>query len=196
MLGCRMDYDPGFRQLVTLREADCRTSVDEVYAVGDCAGLGGASAAQAEGAIAGLAAAEACGLVHPRRAAERAAARRALARHRRFQRALWSLFRPRIAAPEVAGDVVVCRCEEVCTRELAGDHIAGDADIGTLKRLTRLGMGRCQGRYCGPLAVEIMAGRRSQAPTERDFPAPRPPVRPVEIAVLAGEEERARDLGA
>lgn len=193
MLGCRTDFDPGFRQLVTVRAADCRTSLDEVYAVGDCAGLGGAFAAQAEGVIAGLAAAEACGFAVTGHASELAAARRTLARHRRFQKALWSLYRPRIEVPATAGDVVVCRCEEVPARDLADDQVAADADTGTLKRHTRLGMGRCQGRYCGALAAELVAQRRSQQPQEHHFPAPRPPVRPVAIAILADDGETGTD---
>ena len=58
--------------------------------------------------------------------------------------------------------------------------MAGADESGALKRLTRAGMGRCQGRICGPAAAEILAdaigvpleavGRlRGQAPVK---PAP------------------------
>ena len=57
LLGCRHRFDPARGQLVTERDPDGRTSVPGVLAVGDCCGLGGAMAAQAEGVIAGAAAA-------------------------------------------------------------------------------------------------------------------------------------------
>src|SRR5262249_48970557 len=56
-LGCAHRFDPARGHLVTERDADQRTSVPEIYAAGDCTGLGGAPAAEAEGIIAGLAAA-------------------------------------------------------------------------------------------------------------------------------------------
>ena len=79
---------------------------------------------------------------------------------------------------------VVCRCEEVSAGSLA-DHVLAGAPIGSVKRATRLGMGRCQARYCGPLAVNLLATGNGHCPSELDFPAPRPPTRPVTLAVLA-----------
>jgi hypothetical protein len=53
-------------------------------------------------------------------------------------------------------------------------------------------MGRCQARYCGPLTVDLLAREGGHCPSELDFPAPRPPIKPVALAVLA-ELERERD---
>ncbi len=60
-LGCAHRFDPARGHLVTERDAEGRTTIPEIYAVGDCAGLGGALAAEAEGVIAGLAAARSLG---------------------------------------------------------------------------------------------------------------------------------------
>ena len=60
-LGCAHRFDPARGHLVTERDAEGRTTIPEIYAVGDCAGLGGAPAAEAEGVIAGLAAARSLG---------------------------------------------------------------------------------------------------------------------------------------
>ncbi len=193
LLGCRHHYDSGQRALRTVRDENGRTSIDTVFAIGDGTGLGGARAAEAEGVIAGLAAAIDIGarpsvtaLANDKRA------RANLERQRRFQRALWQLFRP---APGLAGvpssETVVCRCEEVSAGSLA-DHLLAGAPIGTVKRVTRLGMGRCQGRYCGPLTVDLLAREAGHCPSELDFPAPRPPIKPVTLAVLV-ELERERD---
>ncbi|HYD06579.1 MAG TPA: FAD-dependent oxidoreductase, partial [Reyranella sp.] len=77
----------------------------------------------------------------------------------------------------------VCRCEEVDAGELRGLIRAGHDSPAALKRATRAGMGRCQGRYCAPL----MARMCSSESGEFDFFAPRPPAKPVPIRALAVE---------
>lgn len=53
-LGCDHIYDALRRQLVVDRSNDFETKIPGIYAVGDCAGLGGAYAACEEGIIAGI----------------------------------------------------------------------------------------------------------------------------------------------
>jgi hypothetical protein len=189
LLGCRHHYDTAHRVLRTARDDDGRTSIHPVFAIGDGTGLGGARAAEAEGVLAGLAAAIDLG-ARPSAAALSSGrrSRASLGRQRRFQRALWRLFKP---IPELADapapESVICRCEEVSARTLA-DHVLSGAPIGSVKRATRLGMGRCQARYCGPLAVELLARGDGNGPSEADFPAPRPPIKPVTLATLAEQD--------
>jgi NAD(P)H-nitrite reductase large subunit len=185
LLGCQMDWDARFAQLRPVRSADCLTSVAGVHAVGDCCGLGGAPAAVAEGRIAGAAAARQLGL----QAADPAAARRDLARAQAFQDALWHLYaHPPHDLAKIPSETVFCRCEEVTKGDLDRALAAEPGDIGALKRATRIGMGRCQGRYCGPALVHLLAAHRQEAVVDRSFFAPRAPVKPVRIsAVLAAE---------
>ena len=42
------------------------------------------------------------------------------------------------------------------------------AHIGALKRLTRAGMGGCQGRYCGTLLAEMVARNPARPPRALD----------------------------
>ena len=119
-LGCRHPSMPTRGHLVTERDGDGLTSVAHVYAVGDCTGLGGAPAAEAEGIIAGLAAARSLGLA-PAAGQEQAvaSARAQLRRHRRFQAGLWELFRAPRLLTELAGpETVICRCEELTLAEI------------------------------------------------------------------------------
>lgn len=186
LLGARMDYDPGFGQLRCRRGDDMQTSVPGVFAVGDCCGLGGAPAAEAEGRIAGAAAARACGFAGT--AGERAL-RRALRRAYRFQARLWALHDP---APrplaQCGDDTIVCRCEEIRLGELREALAAGD-EVGAVKRATRVGMGCCQGRYCGPVVARLAAESRGRALVDDAFFAPRVPVKPVSVAALRATQE-------
>ena len=54
---------------------------------------------------------------------------------------------------------IVCRCETVTEGEIvAAIHEGvGAKTVEAVKRRTRAGMGRCQGGFCSPRVVEILA---------------------------------------
>ena len=186
LLGAAVDYDPLFGHLRCRRSERMETTVPGLYAVGDCAGLGGAPAAVVEGRIAGRAAAAVCGLGD---AHDLFAEQRILARHRRFQRRLWSLYEPRPRSLAAAPDeTIVCRCEEITLAQVRAGLAEGPTHSGTLKRATRLGMGRCQGRYCGPVAARIVAEATGSPLEDQSHFAPRVPIKPIDIgAILAAQ---------
>ena len=189
-LGCRHEFDANRGHLACERNEECRTSLQSVYAVGDCAGLGGARAAEAEGVIAGAAAAQSLGIaLSSAQREEVAKAFAALARHRRFQSGLWELFRAARPTRELAAaDTLVCRCESLTLATIESGQGDASRGMGALKRATRAGMGRCQGRYCGPILTALTAERAGQPIEEAALWAPRPPVKPVAIAdIIAGE---------
>jgi len=160
--------------LATETDAEGRTPVVGVFAVGDGATLGGARIAQARGRLAGLAAARELGFA----AAADPAATAALAQAEAFQDALWRVF----AAPPVAiaDDAVVCRCEEVTASRLRAEIAAGLTSLPALKKATRAGMGRCQGRFCASTIARLCPA----AAEPEGFAAPRAPLRPVPAAPL------------
>lgn len=180
LLGCSMSYDAQFDHLRVTRSETCETSVPGVYAVGDCCGLGGAPAAVTEGRIAGRAATGAAPLPEDREA---------LARHRAFQDALWRVYAAALPHPESAPpETHICRCEEVTKAQLDAALADDPTDIGALKRATRIGMGRCQGRYCAPAVAGIMARRQGRPLEDLSYFAPRVPIKPVDIAAITAAE--------
>src|SRR6056297_293586 len=187
LLGVDMQYDPAFGQLRCTRSDSLSTSVDGVYAVGDCCGLGGAPAAAAEGRIAGAAAAAACAFTSKENLGS---SHRALARARRFQKRLWALHDPAPRTLETLPDnTLICRCEEVTLGQFRSG-MADDADhIGAVKRVTRVGMGCCQGRYCGPVAARLVANATGRSLTDHSYFAPRVPIKPVSIGTLMATQE-------
>lgn len=187
LLGAEMRYDKAFGHLRCVRNEGMRTSVGGLYAVGDCAGLGGAPAALVEGRIAGRAAAAEAG--HGKAGATSAETRE-LARHRQFQSHLWSMYRPapRLAA-EIADETIVCRCEEITASDIRRSMKDDPAHVGTVKRATRVGMGRCQGRYCGPVAVRLLAEAKGGEIGDLSYFAPRVPIKPVAISAIVAAQE-------
>jgi len=187
LLGCGHDYDPARRHLVTRRDEGGRTDVAGIYALGDCTGLGGARVALAEGTLVGLAAAADLGLAATHATQkQRQKARADLRRHRRFQRALWALYAaPAYSTQLAAPDTVICRCEEVTLGEIEAGLDEEMQSAGAVKRRTRLGMGRCQARYCGPIIEALLETRCGQPRGEFTGFAPRVPVKPLPIGELA-----------
>ena len=186
LLGAKMKYDPAFGQLRCIRTNACETTVHGIFAVGDCAGLSGALAAIVEGHIAGVAAAKQSGhgdsfniSINQLR----------LGRHRRFQKHLWHLYS---VAPQclqnTPDEVIICRCEEITLGQIRSGLKAAPGHVGTLKRATRVGMGRCQGRYCGAVAARILAETTGKPIEDFSHFAPRVPIKPVSIDVILAAE--------
>ena len=187
-LGCRHRTDPETGDLVAVRTAAGRTSKAGVWVVGDAGEIEGAYAAEAMGEAAGWDVLADLGAAPPGAAAARRRAEGRLRRQRAFQRGLRRLYRAVPLTTQLADDrTIVCRCESVELGALR-DSFAGPEGAGTAgaaKRLTRAGMGQCQGRWCGPVA-EALAARAGGTPRgEFSGFAPAAPVRPVSIAGVA-----------
>jgi NADPH-dependent 2,4-dienoyl-CoA reductase/sulfur reductase-like enzyme len=132
LLGCEMDDD------AVRVDARQSTSVSGVFCAGEPTGIGGVELAIAEGEIAGICAA---GISEPARAL--LAARERL---RGYAARLARAFRLRDELRGMATcETIVCRCEDVRLGELRASWSPRQA-----KLYTRVGMGPCQGRVCGP----------------------------------------------
>jgi NADPH-dependent 2,4-dienoyl-CoA reductase/sulfur reductase-like enzyme len=178
---CEFAFEPLSRQWLP-RIDDCgRSSTPGVYLAGDGARILGADGAEAAGRLAALAALH--DFKHERGralfAAEQAGLQRTLATMNGFREGLAQAFPwPHAHAAALPNDAVVCRCEAVTVGELRRSvRELGSTEVNRAKAFSRVGMGRCQGRYCGHAAAEIVAaaasipveqvGRiRSQAPVK------------------------------
>ena len=52
---------------------------------------------------------------------------------------------------------LICRCEQVSEAEIIEAVRKGARSIEGVKQITRAGMGRCQGGFCGPWILKIIA---------------------------------------
>jgi NADPH-dependent 2,4-dienoyl-CoA reductase/sulfur reductase-like enzyme len=157
LAGAKLRYDSTFRQWLPDADADGRCG-GNVYVAGDGATIGGAQAAALTGELAASAVLDDFAIAS--KGVDRSRARRGVARLRRFQRGLARAFAWPTEAIEGLDDaVMVCRCEGITAGELRASIGAdfGPTEVNRLKAITRCGMGRCQGRFCGLAAAELTA---------------------------------------
>ncbi|WP_407310707.1 FAD-dependent oxidoreductase [Pseudomonas sp. nanlin1] len=156
-LGCAVSED------AIAVDAQQRTSVPQVYAAGECTGVGGSELAQIEGRIAGLVASD---------QAEQAQHLQAQRDHwQAFAKLLQHTFALNPAVLQLAQpDTLLCRCEDVPLHA-----VAGQPDWATAKLQSRCGMGACQGRICATAAQALFGW---------PLPAPQVPLVPARIATL------------
>jgi len=165
-LGCATRADGA----IAIDEAQ-RTSVANVFAAGECVGVGGMELARVEGRLAGLAAVE---------VEQGEQLRRERERWQGFAARVESAFALRDHTRQLpADDTLLCRCEDVSIGEARAHANWRDAKLHT-----RCGMGACQGRICGGAAQALLGWDVTQV---------RPPIHPAQIAtlMLAADEDPA-----
>jgi NADPH-dependent 2,4-dienoyl-CoA reductase/sulfur reductase-like enzyme len=184
---CRHGYVHDVGGWVPVRTDRMETTVPGTFAVGDGAGVAGALVAIEEGRVAGITVAEQAGLLRSADADRRRAP--SLDRLRSLSRArevLDEVSRIRPGLSELATpETLACRCEEVSIAEVGAALEQGARDLQAVKLLTRLGMGPCQGRNCGPSMAVHVAHALGCGPNETGRINPRPPVKPVTVGALA-----------
>jgi thioredoxin reductase len=218
VLGCRLVFRSERGGFVPEIDAEQRTSLPEVFAAGDVTGVDERAVlaperAHAEGRRAGLAAAVSLRAIAPDQA-ERLARESpgpAIAPGPRVH----DYWRQWLRATLAAGggwDILACQCEEVTRAELVGvqpPRYLGTASapmrarsLGSLgqdgplnpdqvKRLTRAGMGPCQGRRCRE-QVALLLAEAGDVPVDTiPLASYRPPVRPLPLSVLWPRDEPA-----
>jgi NADPH-dependent 2,4-dienoyl-CoA reductase/sulfur reductase-like enzyme len=188
ILGCRLAYRAQRGGWLPQRNDQLETSCANILAAGDGAAVGGVEFALLEGALAGLVAAQRVGRMSG--SAEREAGlRRRLARMERFRLGLESLYRPSADYLQlITPETLICRCEEVTAAALNPASLGPAGSAFALKAATRIGMGRCQGRFCQATFASMIAARDGCAVEDVRLPRMRPPARLVRIGELLSEE--------
>ena len=211
--GCQMAFKPELGGWVSEVDHNMETSVPGVFVAGDAAGVNGVTSeetAVAQGRIAGTAAAHSLG------ATDRATADGRVAeltpsvfpgdagafqyRQRWFD-----------ALRQSGGSgVLVCKCEEVTQGELlnvapprylgwSSEQMSsrnittllddGPVDQDQVKRLTRAGMGYCQGRRCREQVSMLLAHGTDTPLAEVPLASYRAPLRPLPLKIIYAHDE-------
>jgi len=107
-----------------------------------------------------------------------------------FQIFLWRIFyRNHTNIVSINEDTVFCRCEDIKYRDVLKYKDTPNIDAGMIKRMTRVGMGRCQGRYCGVGLNEIFEDKITTENHKQFSFAPQNPIKTVPLKNVGHEKE-------
>ncbi len=216
LAGCHLSFRPELGGFVPDRDERMRTNVKTVYVVGDAGGfyegmITNPNIAMHQGRLAGIAAAESLGALDEDRAES---LRQGLTPSLDVPdgSSLGEYHSAWLSSLIAAGstDVVVCLCEEVTRRdilnvtpprylgwssqEMGRRSIStlleeGPINLDQLKRLTRAGMGYCQGRRCREEIAMLVARAADMDLAQIPMTSYRPPVRPLPLKIMSAREE-------
>jgi NADPH-dependent 2,4-dienoyl-CoA reductase/sulfur reductase-like enzyme len=183
---CRFAFDPLSRQWLPEIDPDGRSSTPKVYLAGDGARIAGADAAELAGRLAACAALADIGHRVPPLEFEELRAR--LARMASFREGLERAFPwPAHLAITFPDEALICRCEAITAGELRrAARELGALEVNRAKAFSRVGMGRCQGRYCGLAGAEILAAVLGVPLAEVGRQRGQAPIKPLAITTETG----------
>ena len=198
--GCRLTYRGDLGGHIPILMEQGATSLPGVFCSGDCAGLAAETECEAQGRSSAQAAANWL--------ETRAPALPAPTLYPGQDGTAYRLAWMRALLAQSGADTPVCLCEEVTRAELLGikpprylgcaserfdarDSTSllqdGPLNPDQIKRLTRAGMGVCQGRRCREQIALLLALTSGVSPAKIPLASYRAPVRPLPLSVLADD---------
>jgi len=82
-------------------------------------------------------------------------------------------------------EIMICRCEDITRKEILACIADGYGTLDEIKRVTRAGMGPCQGRTCRHLIATELSRAFSVPMEEVLMSTFRPPLKPISLGALA-----------
>jgi NAD(P)H-nitrite reductase large subunit len=185
--GCSLEYHESKGGWVVKVDKTLESSFRSVYAVGEITGIAGAKKSFLQGKLAAMSILKKMGKINPGN------------QEQEFQKAVQMLISlnhqqeeyasflnhlcqvPKSAYSAIPNETTICRCEEITMGTIKENIRQGFDTIGSLKKAARCGMGRCQGRICGPVIFDIITALTQKSPGDIGCTLSRAPVKNVNI---------------
>jgi NADPH-dependent 2,4-dienoyl-CoA reductase/sulfur reductase-like enzyme len=183
LAGCAFTFHPTVRQWLPVIDDMGRSSVKKVYLAGDGVRVLGADGAEAAGKLA--ATALLFDLGRPVDKAQLRSLQTEMRRHVRFSRGIAKAFPwPHEQVAAIPDTTLICRCEAITAGELRTSVTdLNSPEVNRAKAFSRVGMGRCQGRFCGLASQEIVAAANAAPIESVGRIRGQAPVKPLPIGV-------------
>ena len=186
LAGCCIEYDETKGGWVVKVSDQLESTVENVFAAGEITGIAGALKSLNEGRMAAVAILRRLGKIREKDFSpkfKRLAQERR--RHLQFGRCFNRLYSvPDEAFRQIPPETIVCRCEDVTVGDVRRAIEQGCHTPGAVKKATRIGMGPCQGRTCGPVLYGLIAAYTRRSPQEIPLLSVRSPTKPVSMSAL------------
>ena len=86
-------------------------------------------------------------------------------------------------------NTIICRCEDLSLADIRDAIAEGCCTIDDVKRVTRAGMGPCQGRTCQSMISQEISWHTKVPMDEVVIPTFRPLIKPVKLESFVREGE-------
>jgi NADPH-dependent 2,4-dienoyl-CoA reductase/sulfur reductase-like enzyme len=193
-LGIRHDWTPAQQCFAPAVDFWGATPLDGLFIVGDGAGIGGAKAAEVAGQVSALQVAVDLGRISQNERDRRAAsAIKDRSRELAVRPFLDAAYPPCAEALTPEDDTLICRCEEVTAGDIRSYARIGCLGPNQAKAFGRVGMGPCQGRYCGLTVTALLAQANGRTSDDTGYFRIRPPLKPVTLGELVSMKDDASD---
>ncbi|CAG8999738.1 MAG: Hydrogen cyanide synthase subunit HcnB [Candidatus Celerinatantimonas neptuna] len=185
LAGCEFHYDVASELWLPDVDLSGRTSLEHVFSAGDGCRILGADAAEVSGQIAALSVLQAAHLATPGQQRQHARLVARLKRLKRFGDGMQKAFPwPSHLIDQLPDDAVVCRCEAISKAQVKQSvHGKEATEVNRSKSFSRVGMGRCQGRYCAHVNAQLIARERQQSIEMSGRQRSQAPVKPIPVNV-------------
>ncbi|MDP3058591.1 MAG: (2Fe-2S)-binding protein [bacterium] len=88
-------------------------------------------------------------------------------------------------------EIIVCRCEDLTLADIKALICQGYRNLDEIRRISRCGMGPCQGRTCRPLVQREL--QIAGIPIKDQPPGVfRPPLKPITLGAIVRGSERGK----
>lgn len=182
LAGAAFDWSETWEQWLPRSDGEGRAGKG-LYLAGDGLRILGADGAELAGRVAARACLADLGL--PTDPAAQSLDLKRLRRMNRFAEGVARAFPwPARMVRDLPDETVLCRCEGVTAGALRATVPFSGPDANRAKSLGRVGMGRCQGRYCQLAGAEVIAEAAGRSPAEVGRLRAQPPVRPAPVSAL------------
>ncbi len=85
---------------------------------------------------------------------------------------------------------IICRCEDLTVEEIREWIGKGYNSFEEIKRVSRIGMGACQGRTCRRHLIGELARANQKSPADIDLSTFRPPTKPIKFGAAVGVDQK------
>ncbi|SDY85313.1 BFD-like [2Fe-2S] binding domain-containing protein [Proteiniborus ethanoligenes] len=81
----------------------------------------------------------------------------------------------------MSNETIICRCSDITLEEIRQLIQEGYRTVDEIKRISRAGMGPCQGRTCSQLILREIANYTGRSIAELEVSVSRPPVTGIKL---------------
>jgi thioredoxin reductase len=198
--GCDIEYQAAGGGWVVTADQNLASSVESVFAVGEITGIAGGKKSYVQGKIAALSILKKLDKLNFKKQGQTLLKQSRQLHCLDRQQTAYAAFLndlcrvPPAAYAQIHEDTLICRCENITMGTIKKAIRQDFVTSGGIKKATRCGMGRCQGRICGTIISDIIMALTNKTPEETGPSLSRAPVKNIAIRSFLDHPQMKTDL--